>query len=593
MRKMLLAGVAALLMTLPVGGASAQPWATEGQKAAGRAALGLANGGRFPQADAAALGADPLVRKIVTWLRLAQRGQATSGELVAWLAENPDWPLPETMARRAEEALATDPDDSRALAHFERVPNRTLDGAQRHADALSRAGRAGEAAAVLRNAWAAGFGDAAAEYTFAERNAAALTAEDRWRRFDRAFLARDTAAAMRAAGFVDPARRAVADARLAIASDRAEPVAASDDLGILAASAGALRRRGADAQAAAVWAAAAPLQRDLTPDAARGIWTERQVLVRRLLRAGEDRLAYQVAAAHGQPGPSEARQEAEFLAGFVALRRLNEPATAARHFARVGEGSSSVITRARALHWEARATTDASRARALHEGAAAWPTAFYGQLSALALGETTAQLSARIRATVPQQPSAEATRLFPERELVQAAVALYDLGDARRARIFLLRLEELSPDAADRVLIARLGNAMGRPDHAVWVSRRAGVDGVMLLPEGWPAPYPMAPDILEPAIANAITRQESNFEADVVSSANAQGLMQLLPATAAATARAMGIPHQVGWLRTDPAHNIRLGSRYLADQLARFGGTSRSLRRRTTRGRRGRRNGPR
>ncbi|MCR0980482.1 lytic transglycosylase domain-containing protein [Roseomonas populi] len=566
--------VAALLaLAVTAGSAAAQPWATEAQRTAGRAALGLANGGRYAAAEAAAAQADPLVRKIALWLRLQARGQGSSAELVEWMAANPDWPLPNTMNRRAEEALAADPDDSRALAHFSRFPATTLDGAQRHADALTRAGDTAGAATVIRGAWTSGLGDAAAESGFAERNAALLTAEDRWRRFDRAFLSLDTGDAARAAAWLDPSRRGVADARLAVAAGTAQPVTTGDDLGILAASARALRRADRDAEAAAAWAAAAPLQRDLPPGAAKGIWTERQVLARKLVRLGQDRLAYEVAARHGQT-EGEPRSEAEFLAGWILLRRLNDPLGAARHFALLGDNSASIITRARSAYWEGRALDgkDAARSRARYGEAATLGTAFYGQLAALALGEDEPRIAARIRAIVPPQPSEEARRLFQGRELAAAASALADLGDYRRARIFLLRMEELSPDAADRVLIARHGMAMGRPDFAVWIARRAGADGVMLLPEGWPSPYPAPPGGLEPAIANAIARQESNFDTEAVSGANARGLMQLLPATAAGVARKLGIPHQVGWLTSDPAHNIRLGSQYLSDQLARFGG---------------------
>ncbi|MBI0536566.1 lytic transglycosylase domain-containing protein [Roseomonas sp. KE2513] len=565
-----LAALLLLSLAMPV---SAQPWAGEVQRNAGRTALALANSGRYAAAEAAAAQADPLVAKIALWLRLQQRGQGTGAELAAWVAANPDWPLPQTMNRRAEEALAADPDDARALAHFARNPAVTLDGAQRHADALTRSGDALKAANILRAAWAGGFGDAAAEAGFAERNAAILTAEDRWRRFDRLFLSRDLSDAGRAAAWVDPSRRGLADARLAMAGEAAVPLTQSDDLGLLAASARMLRRADRDAEAAAAWAAATPLQRDLSPEGAKAIWAERQILTRKLLRQGGDRLAYQVVSEHGQVS-GEPRQEAEFLAGWIALRRLNNASAALRHFTALAEGSASIITRARAAYWQGRAleASDAARARTRYGEAAQLGTAFYGQLGALALGEDETRLAARIGATAPPQPTAEAASIFPERELAAAAAALVDLGDARRARIFLLRMEELSPDAADRLLIARLGASFGRPDFAVWIARRAGADGVMLLPDGWPAPYPAPPGALEPAIVNAIARQESNFDPEAVSSANARGLMQLLPATAAGVARRLGIPHQPGWLITDPAHNMRLGSQYLADQMERFGG---------------------
>ncbi|MCQ4158981.1 lytic transglycosylase domain-containing protein [Roseomonas sp. GC11] len=93
-----------------------------------------------------------------------------------------------------------------------------------------------------------------------------------------------------------------------------------------------------------------------------------------------------------------------------------------------------------------------------------------------------------------------------------------------------------------------------------------------MLPEGYPTPYALpAGAEVEPAFAWAITRQESNFDPSAISSANARGLMQLLPSTAALVARQLGIPHQPAWLTSQPEHNIRLGTRYLADQIARFG----------------------
>jgi soluble lytic murein transglycosylase len=95
----------------------------------------------------------------------------------------------------------------------------------------------------------------------------------------------------------------------------------------------------------------------------------------------------------------------------------------------------------------------------------------------------------------------------------------------------------------------------------------------MLPDAGWPTPYPTPPDAPEAALVQAIARQESNFDPEAVSSANARGLMQLLPSTAQAVARRLGLRHQPGMLTTDPIHNLRLGAAYLDQLLARFAGT--------------------
>jgi soluble lytic murein transglycosylase len=563
-----------LLLAILAGPAQAQPWATDAARNAGRQALAAAQAGRFLEAETLAQNADAMARKLVAWQRVQARGSGAAGaEIAAWLAANPDWPLPETIGRRAEEALAAGSEDAVVLAHFARTPPRTVEGARRYADALANAGRGAEAAPMLRSVWRSGLpGDGFAETSFVERHGRALTADDHGQRFDRLMWENQVAAAARVLPYLDGQRRAAADARLALRGER-DDGGGIRDIGGAYERARLLRRRDRDAEAVAVWNAAEPLQRSLAPAAQRAIWAERQILARRLLRLSDAAGAYRLAANAGQADPGEPRQEAEFLAGFIALRRLNDPAAAQRHFARVAEDSVSVITRARSGYWEGLALAAMGRdaeARARWEAAAAFPVAFYGQLASRALGETPQQLSARINATALPEPPAGIARNFGARELSRAAVTLADLGQSDRARMFLLRMEDLSPDATDRWLIARLAVLMGRPDHAVWVARRAGADGVILLQDGWPTPYRAPADGAEPALVHAITRQESNFELTAVSSANARGPMQLLPATAAGVARRLGIPHNVGMLTTDSAHNLRLGSTYIQERMARF-----------------------
>lgn len=69
----------------------------------------------------------------------------------------------------------------------------------------------------------------------------------------------------------------------------------------------------------------------------------------------------------------------------------------------------------------------------------------------------------------------------------------------------------------------------------------------------------------------ALIAQESTFQADVRSPANAWGLMQLLPSTARRYAAKIGVtPFSTAKL-TDPETNIRLGMAYFSELLARFG----------------------
>jgi soluble lytic murein transglycosylase len=127
--------------------------------------------------------------------------------------------------------------------------------------------------------------------------------------------------------------------------------------------------------------------------------------------------------------------------------------------------------------------------------------------------------------------------------------------------------------AADRQLTIELLNKRARPDLGVVIARDAARDKIILVQFGYPVPayaYPAAP---EQALVLAITRQESNFDPGALSSAGARGLMQLMPATARALARAGKITYSRDRLTTDPSYNMRLGSTYLNSLVNNFGGS--------------------
>ena len=67
----------------------------------------------------------------------------------------------------------------------------------------------------------------------------------------------------------------------------------------------------------------------------------------------------------------------------------------------------------------------------------------------------------------------------------------------------------------------------------------------------------------------AVMRQESGFRPDVVSSASAVGLMQLIPPTAERVADALQQDYSENLLRV-PRHNIRFGAYYLRRLLDTF-----------------------
>src|SRR5439155_23362475 len=121
---------------------------------------------------------------------------------------------------------------------------------------------------------------------------------------------------------------------------------------------------------------------------------------------------------------------------------------------------------------------------------------------------------------------------FTDREVVRAAAMLVAWSDPHRARSFLMRMDELAPDPADRSLTARFALRLGLPDTAVFVARRMGRDGLALPESGWPVAAEPPAGPVDPSVALGLIRQESSFDTGAVSSSGARGLMQLMPFTA-------------------------------------------------------------
>jgi soluble lytic murein transglycosylase len=82
---------------------------------------------------------------------------------------------------------------------------------------------------------------------------------------------------------------------------------------------------------------------------------------------------------------------------------------------------------------------------------------------------------------------------------------------------------------------------------------------------------------LDPYVVAALIAQESTFTADVKSSANAYGLMQLLPSTGRQYAKMLQLPRFSISMLTTAEPNIKMGTAYFADLVSRFGGAHLAL----------------
>ncbi len=298
-------------------------------------------------------------------------------------------------------------------------------------------------------------------------------------------------------------------------------------------------------------------------------WKERNILVRRLIEDRNFAKAYALASNHGlEQGPEFA--EAEWLSGWLALRFLNKPQVAYLHFTRMYSKVETAISKARGAYWAARAAEQLNQtndSNTWYYQAATYPHTYYGQI---ALNH--------LKASAPPQIAAVATAndqtSINSSDLVQASALLHTAGyESLSAKFISAKLDNIQSDGEYQAFATYL-KQIGDVSGAYRVAKRASWKNVFLGDTAYPSLMKWVGDAsIDPALAHAIIRQESQFDTSATSPSGALGLMQLMPGTAREVAKKRGWAHQTGWLISKPDHNILIGSTYLNDLLRRFNGS--------------------
>ncbi|MBB1248208.1 lytic transglycosylase domain-containing protein [Rhizobium sp. G21] len=299
-------------------------------------------------------------------------------------------------------------------------------------------------------------------------------------------------------------------------------------------------------------------------------WVERRIVSRMLFEQGRPADAYELAAAHPSVQPTDI-VEAEFHAGWYALRGLKDARKAKPHFNAILAASPRAHDQARAYYWLGRAAETAgdSDAKTLFAKASDYPATFYGQLAASRIGV----------AIHPQQryrPLADIVSLMKSRPEMQAIDLMLQCGQDGRARRLYLALARTLESPTELQALADSALSAQGPVLALAIGKAAlnqGHDpGMAAFPLG---AIPDSADIsgAGKALAYAIARQESAFNPKAVSPADARGLLQILPSTA----KTLAARHQLAWaeekLTEDAGYNATLGSHYLGEQIDKFRGS--------------------
>lgn len=544
--------------------------------AALRAAIAHAKAGRIAQAtQARASISDPVARALIEWTILRHNADSVGfPRLNAFLRDYPGFPGAGRIRQRAEGALLDDAIDAATVrAFYANSTPTSAKGAIALALAQRAAGDTGRAHALVRQTWRTEDLSRDTESTVLSRFPGVLSQADHQARFAAMLHEGQTETAMRAAQRLGSGHVALARAFLAIGNKRSNGRAllASVPAGLHAdpiyvfAKAQLLRREDRTQAAAAVLIGA---PRDpAVLGSPEEWWTERRVMVRKLLDEGDARTAYRVAAGHSVR-EGAARVEAEFHAGWVALRHLNDAAAGLRHFEAARQAAGTPMSQSRALYWIGRAHEaqgQSGEARRAYEQASRHSTFYYGQLARARLGLTDLPIRRPAESGHAASVAARAVKL------------LYDTGERELALAMLADLGARSSDqgamAAAAEVAARHGDARGVLTLGKGANNRFKPFDVHAFPTlGIPSYRHVGPDV-DRAVVFAIARQESTFNPRAVSHAGAKGLLQLMPATARRTARNHGLSFAEGRLLSDPAFNAQIGAAHLGELLADYRGS--------------------
>lgn len=534
--------------------------------------------------------ADPAARKLVDWY-IYRGGYGTAAEVRAFLDANPAWPDRNLLTQRAEESLFNTQASPRDVkAFFANGQPRTAVGYAALASALLADKEQEKAKTLAQRAWIDLDVPASLEPAFLARVGTLLTPADHKHRLDRLLLndsrwtgerTERATVIRRTIALLSEAEKAKAQARLAVflrAKNSTQllsklPAQDQSDWGLAVQRAQALRRQKKEAEA---WKMLLEAPQPTLPVKSDGWWEERRANAYAALRIGKPKTAYQLVQDPGALSVNAAK-DAAFLAGWLALRHLNDAKLALGHFQSLAQTADGPLSKAKGHYWLGRtheALRDTEKAQEQYKAASAFIDTFHGQLARLKVDAARRVL----KVDPPAAPTADEVARFNGSDAVKAAVIARKAGlDVSLVRAFLNHLRYHLKTEAEVAMVAHLAEALGDTQSAVRIGKIAIARGMNLVYYAYPihslpayTPLRQPP---EPAFIFGIARQESEFNSVTLSGAGARGILQVMPVTAKHVCSDYKLKCDIPRLMKDPAYNTMLGSAYIADRMQEFTGS--------------------
>jgi soluble lytic murein transglycosylase len=483
------------------------------------------------------------------------------------------------LRRRAEAQLwQENRDPATVLAFFRSGKPISVRGRLAFARALLAQGDRAGAQFYAREAWRNDDMSSDTESQALSLFGALLSRADHKARMDQRLYDESTDDGLRAAERLGGSQVAIARARAAVIKKshnapallEAVPNEARGDLGYIFSRAQWLRRHDRIGEAAQLMLSAPNDPGHIhDPDE---WWTERRIIVRKLLDADNPQAAYRVARDAAVPNKENYRIDQQFTAGWIALRFLNDPITAKRHFAQIVRGVQNPISLARGLYWQGRAAEASGsmgEAAGFYEASARHPTAYYGQLARARLGRNLALRR------LPTLSNSQRLSLH-NTALVRAVELLYAAGERNLVIPFVIDLADKAHDTGILVLLGEIAAHHNDARAMLLIGKTALGRGIAFDQFAFPGigvpKYASIGPPIDRSVVFAIARQESQFDPGALSSARALGLMQVMPSTGRQLAKKFGVAWNQKRMLHDPAYNAQLGAAELGDLWSDYDG---------------------
>ena len=549
-------------------------------------AIELALKGEFSDAGPLAQrSGDEAAVKLVELLYLRDHwDDAGYGRIMSFLDAAPKWPLADTLMKRAEQSLYKNREPAeRVLSHFAKRQPISTEGRLALARANIASGNTQAARDLIKKVWNDPLVDAAFEKSVASEFDSLLSADDHKRRMWRMVYAQESNAAIRNSkrlgkDYQNAAKVAQELLRNVAGADKKYaklPAAMREQLGMKYAMVRYLRKLERYSKARAILATI-PNEAAAVGDAD-AWWVERRIVARHSVgihHKDSVKAAYQIAKNHGLDTGASA-VEGEFLAGWIALRSLDDPEAALRHFTKLEEIAPSRTEKSRAQYWMGRAYSalgNKAKSRAAFEAAAEHSTIYYGQLAReqVGLGKVAKDIKGG-------QPSAAAIASVDRDEVVRAFKLMVKANATSSLNMFVWSLASRFNSVDEMNAVAALAKKQGGTTMALRLAKVAAQRDIDI--DDWAYPIKALPSwkqmgkSVEASLVYGLSRQESEFDPRAGSKVGAQGLMQIMPGTAKLISKQYRMPYEPAKLMGDPAYNVKLGAAHLGDLIADYNGS--------------------